>query len=88
VVRAALYFEDGPVAVTSSGGRARGLAPALSLFLSFFLFFSEWDWGLNSELWVCKAGVLLLEPHLQSFLQPFYERRTLKASSAPKGPSS
>jgi hypothetical protein len=30
----------------------------------------------------------LLEPHLQSFLQPFYERRTLKASSAPKGPSS
>jgi hypothetical protein len=27
-----------------------------------------WDWGLNSGLRVCKAGTLLLEPHLQSIL--------------------
>jgi hypothetical protein len=26
------------------------------------------DWGLNSELHVCKAGTLLLELHLQSIL--------------------
>jgi hypothetical protein len=25
-----------------------------------------WGWGLNSELCTCKAGTLLLKPHLQS----------------------
>jgi hypothetical protein len=33
-----------------------------------FFFFFLWDWGLNSGLCVCKAGTLLLEPHLQSIL--------------------
>jgi hypothetical protein len=27
-----------------------------------------WNWGLNSGLWACKVGALLLEPHLQSIL--------------------
>jgi hypothetical protein len=27
-----------------------------------------WGWGLNSGLCGCKAGALLLEPHLQSIL--------------------
>jgi hypothetical protein len=27
-----------------------------------------WDWGLNSELHTCKAGVLSLQSHLQSIL--------------------
>jgi hypothetical protein len=30
-------------------------------------FFFSWNWGLNSGLCTCKAGALLLEPHLQSF---------------------
>jgi hypothetical protein len=30
--------------------------------------FSWWDWGLNSQLHTCKAGALLLKPHLQSIL--------------------
>jgi hypothetical protein len=36
----------------------------------FFLFqyFFWWDWGLNSELCICKAATLLLEPHLQHML--------------------
>jgi hypothetical protein len=29
--------------------------------------FFSWNWGLNSGLCTCKAGALLLEPHLQSF---------------------
>jgi hypothetical protein len=29
---------------------------------------SLWDWGLNSRLCNCKAGAVLLEPCLQSFL--------------------
>jgi hypothetical protein len=33
-----------------------------------FFFFFWWDRGLNSELSTCKAGTLLLEPHLQSRL--------------------
>jgi hypothetical protein len=40
----------------------------LSTVLSFvFLcFFFWWDWSLNSGLWACKAGILPLEPQLQS----------------------
>jgi hypothetical protein len=35
---------------------------------SFFFFFFWWDCGLNSGLRTCKAGALLLEPHLQTIL--------------------
>jgi hypothetical protein len=28
----------------------------------------EWNWSLNSRLSDCKAGALLLDPHLQSIL--------------------
>jgi hypothetical protein len=35
-------------------------------FFFFFFFFFLWDWSLNSGLSACKAGTLLLEPHLQS----------------------
>jgi hypothetical protein len=34
-------------------------SPHTFSFLSFFW----WDWGLNSELYSCKAGALTLEPH-------------------------
>jgi hypothetical protein len=37
-------------------------------FLVIALFFFWWDWGLNSGHHVCKAGILPLEPHLQSIL--------------------
>jgi hypothetical protein len=32
------------------------------------IFFCGTGWGLNSGLWVCKAGALLLELHLQPHL--------------------
>jgi hypothetical protein len=32
------------------------------------IFVFWWEWGLNSGLCACKAGTLLLEPHLQSTL--------------------
>jgi hypothetical protein len=35
---------------------------------SFFSFLFCWDRGLNSGLHACKAGALLLQPHLQSIL--------------------
>jgi hypothetical protein len=38
----------------------------LMIFFVFFFFF-WWDWGLSSGLRICKAGTLLLEPHLQFF---------------------
>jgi hypothetical protein len=38
----------------------------LEPFLFFFFFW--WDWDLNSRLHFCKAGTLLLGPHLQSIL--------------------
>jgi hypothetical protein len=34
-------------------------------FWKYFFSFFWWDWVLNSELHVCKAGTLLLEPVLQ-----------------------
>jgi hypothetical protein len=37
----------------------------------FVLFFFLWDWGLNSGVHACKAGILLLEPQLQSSIQDF-----------------
>jgi hypothetical protein len=35
--------------------------------LFIFIYF-WWDWSLSSELGICKAGALWLEPHLQSTL--------------------
>jgi hypothetical protein len=37
-----------------------------NFFSTFFSFW--WDWALNSGLCTCKAGALLLKPHLQSIL--------------------
>jgi hypothetical protein len=39
---------------------------AVNELLCLFFFFQYW--GLNSGLWACEAGALLLEPHLYSFL--------------------
>jgi hypothetical protein len=40
----------------------------LGLHYTFcFVLWFWWEWDLNSGLHICKAGVLLLEPHLQSF---------------------
>jgi hypothetical protein len=39
-----------------------------ALFLLLLLLLSWWDWGLNSGLHTCKAGALLLQPHLQFIL--------------------
>jgi hypothetical protein len=38
-------------------------------------FFFWWDWSLNSWLCACKAGALLIEPHLQYVLLWFSEMR-------------
>jgi hypothetical protein len=43
------------------------LSSCKSRFPNFFFFF-WWDWGLNSGLCSCKAGILPLEPLLQSIL--------------------
>jgi hypothetical protein len=40
--------------------------PRIRVFLFLGFFFFGWDWGLNSGLCSHKAGILLLEPHLQS----------------------
>jgi hypothetical protein len=40
--------------------------PCTFLFNDSFKKLFWWDWGLNSGLWACKAGALLLEPHLQA----------------------
>jgi hypothetical protein len=42
--------------------------PALLILMVFYfkLFLVFWEWCLNSGLYVCKAGTLLLEPQLQN----------------------
>jgi hypothetical protein len=44
------------------------------------VYFFGWNWGLNLGLCTCKAGALLLEPHLQSFTHhlPFIHPLFLK----------
>jgi hypothetical protein len=36
------------------------------MYLSLLFIYLLWAWGLDSELHAYKAGVLLLESHLQS----------------------
>jgi hypothetical protein len=49
--------------------RACSLNLDVSFFLIYlFIYFFWWDWSLNSVLCTCKAGALLLEPHLKSIL--------------------
>jgi hypothetical protein len=38
------------------------------VFFFFFIFSFWWDWGLNSGLHTCKAGVQPLEPNFQSLV--------------------
>jgi hypothetical protein len=37
-----------------------------------------WDWGLKTGLWACKAGTLLIEPHLLSILPWLFWKWGLK----------
>jgi hypothetical protein len=39
---------------------------AFIYFMYLFIYLFWWEWGLNSGLHGCKAGVLPLESHLQS----------------------
>jgi hypothetical protein len=46
--------------------------PDLAHLCTFIYYLFWWDRGLNSGLHACKAGVLLLEPHLQLFCSGFF----------------
>jgi hypothetical protein len=64
------------------------IAASSSLFIHFFFW---WDWGLKSGIHTYKAGILLLEPHLQSILLWFIlevEFHELLAQADLKLPSS
>jgi hypothetical protein len=52
-------------------------AGGFSFFNKVNYFIFSWDWGLNSELYACKAGALLLEAHLESILLWLFWRRGL-----------
>jgi hypothetical protein len=43
-------------------------------FIKFLteLFFIWWDYSLNSGFCICKAGILLLEPHLQPIFSDYF----------------
>jgi hypothetical protein len=59
------------VTKNKKGGRGVERAPYGRFFcavIKWDVFFFWWDGGLNLGLLACKAGVLLLEPHLESVL--------------------
>jgi hypothetical protein len=41
-------------------------------FYYLFIYLFLRDWGLNSGLHACKAGTLLLEPHLRPFCSAYF----------------
>jgi hypothetical protein len=47
-----------------NGDLSTGMGAPLRRFLFVFVFW--WAWDLNLGLPTCKAGLLLLKPHLQS----------------------
>jgi hypothetical protein len=66
------------------------LSHTLSPSSPFWAFFNvplpQWNWDLNSGLCICKAGTLLLEPHLQSILLWWFWRWDLERTICPGWP--
>jgi hypothetical protein len=56
------YSEPHKYLLVTNITKFRGTAPSGCIYLF------RWDWGLNSELALCKAGPVPLETHLQSIL--------------------
>jgi hypothetical protein len=52
----------------TEGKHTERFQPASFCEVFYYSGFCLWDWGLNSEFPISKAGILPLEPHLQFIL--------------------